>query len=303
MPKTDQNNGISPERKKEENMISLSRFRFPGEDDEWGFYCGNETPLYSSYYPFGVLRKYNGLELNFAPLTIIYGGNGSGKTTILNVIAEKTGAQRTASYNRSVFYENYLELCEYKVESTLPEERRIITSDEIFDYMLDLRAMNEGINNKRDELVKKYIKAKFIGGNVNFLGEDDPISLNYSVRGLNKSEFVNKYLGNNIREHSNGETAIKYFYDNLQENGLYLLDEPENSLSPKRQLELAEVIYEHVNHLGCQMIISTHSPFMLAIKGAMIYDLDNNVKVSKWTELAGVRAYYDFFMEHEWEFS
>ena len=118
-----------------------------------------------------------------------------------------------------------------------------------------------------------------------------------------KLEFVNKYLGNNIREHSNGETTIKYFYDNLQENGLYLLDEPENSLSPKRQLELAEVIYEHVNHLGCQMIISTHSPFMLAIKGALIYDLDNNVKVSKWTELEGVRAYYDFFMEHEGEFS
>ena len=40
-------------------------------------------------------------------VNILVGINGSGKTTILNVIAEKIGAQRTASYNRSVFYENY----------------------------------------------------------------------------------------------------------------------------------------------------------------------------------------------------
>lgn len=283
-------------------MISLSQFSFPNDDDEFDFYCKKETPLYSTYYPFGVLRKYDGLKLDFEPMTIIYGGNGSGKTTILNVIAETIGVQRTSTYNRSAFFEDYLKLCEYNIESTLPEERRIITSDEIFDYMLDLRALNEGIDSKREELIEKYLHAKFIGGKVNVLDENDPISLNYSVRGLNKAEFINKYLGNNIREHSNGETAIKYFYDNLQENGLYLLDEPENSLSPKRQQELAQVLYEHVNHLGCQMIISTHSPFMLAIKGARIYDLDNNVQASKWTELSGVRAYFDFFKEHEGEF-
>lgn len=283
-------------------MISLSQFSFPNDDDEFDFYCKKETPLYSTYYPFGVLRKYDGLTLDFEPLTIIYGGNGSGKTTILNVIAETIGVQRTSTYNRSAFFEDYLKLCEYNIESTLPEERRIITSDEIFDYMLDLRALNEGIDSKREELIEKYLHAKFIGGKVNVLDENDPISLNYSVRGLNKAEFINKYLGNNIREHSNGETAIKYFYDNLQENGLYLLDEPENSLSPKRQQELAQVLYEHVNHLGCQMIISTHSPFMLAIEGARIYDLDNNVQASKWTELSGVRAYFDFFKEHEGEF-
>lgn len=284
-------------------MISLSQFSFPDDHMEWLFYCRNEKPEYSTYYPFGILRKYDGLTLDFAPLTILYGGNGSGKTTILNVIAEKIGAQRTATYNRSSFYESYLELCSYELDSTLPEERRIITSDDVFDYMLDLRALNKGIDNKRDELIGKYMQAKFYGGKVNVLDDDDPISLNYSVRGLNKAEFMNKYLGKNIREHSNGETAIKYFYDNLQENGLYLLDEPENSLSPKRQQELAEVLYEHVRHLGCQMVISTHSPFMLAIDGALIYDLDNNAQLSEWTELSGVRAYFDFFKVHEREFS
>lgn len=283
-------------------MISLSQFSFPNDDSEWEFYFYNETHLLSTYYPFGVLRKYDGLTLDFAPLTILYGGNGSGKTTILNVIAEKIGAERNATYNRSSFYEEYLEFCDFEIQSTLPEERKIITSDDVFDYMLDLRALNKGIDNKREELIKKYKRAKFCGGKVNVLDEDDPISLNYSVRGLTKAEFTNKYLGPNIREHSNGETAIKYFYDNLKENGLYLLDEPENSLSPKRQQELAYVLYELVNHLGCQMIISTHSPFMLAIEGALIYDLDNNAQPKKWTELSGVRSYYNFFMEHVDEF-
>ena len=101
---------------------------------------------------------------------------------------------------------------EYQVSGMMiPEERKIITSDDVFDYMLDLRALNKGIDNKREELIKKYKCAKFCGDKVNVLDEDDPISLNYSVRGLTKAEFTNKYLGPNIREHSNGETAIKYF--------------------------------------------------------------------------------------------
>ncbi len=283
-------------------MISLSSFSFPDDGDEYGFYCRNETPLHSTYYPFGILRKYDGLKLDFAPLTILYGGNGSGKTTILNIIAEKIGAQRTATYNRSSFYEDYLELCSYELDSTLPEERRIITSDDVFDYMLDLRALNKGIDNKRDELIGQYMDAKYNGGDIVALDKADPLHLNYDVKRLTRSKFVKKYLGANIREHSNGETAIKYFYDNLQENGLYLLDEPENSLSPKRQQELAEVLYEHVCYLGCQMVISTHSPFMLAIEGALIYDLDDKAQVKEWTELSGVRAYYDFFKSHQKEF-
>ena len=43
-------------------------------------------------------------------------------------------------------------------------------------------------------------------------------------------------------------------------------------------------------------MIATHSPFVLAIRGAKIYDLDEEpVDVKRWTELENVRAYYDFF--------
>lgn len=52
-----------------------------------------------------------------------------------------------------------------------------------------------------------------------------------------------------------------------------------------------------------QFIIATHSPFLLSIRGAKIYDLDEDpVYVKQWTELENVRAYYNFFKLHEKEF-
>ena len=84
---------------------------------------------------------------------------------------------------------------------------------------------------------------------------------------------------------------------------MYLLDEPENSLSPRRQLELVRFIEDSTRYLGCQFVISTHSPFLLAMKGAKIYDLDEDiVDVKKWTELENVRIYYEFFRRHYNEF-
>lgn len=56
---------------------------------------------------------------------------------------------------------------------------------------------------------------------------------------------------------------------------LYLLDEPEVSLSPENQLLLAEKINQMTRFWGCQFIISTHSPFMLGTLRAKIYNLDS----------------------------
>ena len=54
---------------------------------------------------------------------------------------------------------------------------------------------------------------------------------------------------------------------------------------------------------GCQLVISTHSPFLLAMKGAKIYDMDEvPADVKPWTKLDNVKRYYEFFKEHEREF-
>lgn len=103
----------------------------------------------------------------------------------------------------------------------------------------------------------------------------------------------------NVREHSNGESAFLYFSEKVQENGLYLLDEPENSLSPLRQQELAKFLEDSARFFGCQFIISTHSPFMLGTLQAKIYNLDSrDLEVVGWTELKNVRYFFAFFEKH-----
>ena len=75
-----------------------------------------------------------------------------------------------------------------------------------------------------------------------------------------------------------------------------LLDEPENSLSPRFQNELAIMISNYARFFKCQFIIATHSPFLLAIPDAKIYDLDIiPAQVRHWTELENVKLYAELF--------
>jgi len=104
-------------------------------------------------------------------------------------------------------------------------------------------------------------------------------------------------------KYSNGETSLRYFDEFLQPNALYLLDEPEVSLSPANQVALAEEINKMARLLDCQFIIATHSPFMLGTLNAKIYNIDSKeYDVAKWSELENVRYFYDFFKKHEEEF-
>ena len=74
-------------------------------------------------------------------------------------------------------------------------------------------------------------------------------------------------------------------------------------MSPKMQLELVRLLEESVRFFGCQLIISTHSPFLLSMRGARIYDLDEKpVDIKRWTQLQSVRATFEFFMKHRNEF-
>lgn len=91
--------------------------------------------------------------------------------------------------------------------------------------------------------------------------------------------------------------------DNIEPDKLYLLDEPEVSLSPQNQVKLAKKINEMARYLGIQFIIATHSPFMLGILDAKIYNLDTKeYEVQKWSELENVKYFYNFFKDREEEF-
>lgn len=109
--------------------------------------------------------------------------------------------------------------------------------------------------------------------------------------------------GRSSRTRSNGESAVRFFSESMGEDGLYLLDEPENSLSPNTQLKLIAFLEEQVRFYGCQLIIATHSPFILSMKGAKIYNIDSDQPTPcKWTELENVRAYFELFEKHRDKF-
>ena len=150
---------------------------------------------------------------------------------------------------------------------------------------------------------RKYLDAKYSQFQLKSIADYDKLKTVNNARSKTQSKFVRSELMDNVREYSNGESAFRYFTEKIGENGLYILDEPENSLSPKRQMELKSFIEDSVRFFGCQFIISTHSPFLLAMKGAKIYDLDENpADIKQWTELENVRTYREFFKLHDDEF-
>lgn len=284
-------------------MIYLSHFSFPDAEQEYDFILAQKRTCYDSYYPFQILSKHRLAMLDFEPVTILYGGNGSGKTTALNVIAETLALHRDALYNRSAFYEDYIRLCSYETECDIPKDSRIITSDDVFDFMLNLRSINEGIDKKRNDMFEEYLDAKYSHFTMRSLDDYEQLKKVNQARSKTQSRYIRDNLMGNVREHSNGESAFLYFSEKIGENGLYLLDEPENSLSPERQQELLRFLEDSARFFGCQFIIATHSPFLLSIRGAKIYDMDEEpVDVKHWTELSNVRAYYEFFKQHEREF-
>ena len=285
-------------------MLYLSCFEFPDIEQEYNFIFRQKKTCYDTYYPFQILSKHQFHRIDFEPMTILYGGNGSGKTTALNVIGEKLVLHRDSLYNRSSFFEDYIQMCSMKLERRVPKDSAIITSDDVFDFMLNLRSINEGIDRKREELFEEYLQAKYNHFQMKSVDDYEQLKKVNAARSSTQSKYIRKTLSDNVREHSNGESAFLYFSEKIKENGLYLLDEPENSLSPAKQQELLRFLEDSVRFFGCQFIIATHSPFLLSMRGAKIYDLDEEiVDVKRWSELENVRAYYEFFKKHEEAFA
>ena len=281
----------------------LTDFTFPDADAEFSHALHTKLNCYNTYYPFQVLSKTGLHTVEFAPITILYGGNGSGKTTALNVIASRLGMEREGLYNRSSFWDDYVGLCSYTPGEETPARMAILTSDDVFDFMLNLRSMNEGIDRKREELLDEYMEMKYSAFQLRSLDDYDRLRKMNQARSHTQSRYARDNNVKNVREHSNGESALLYFTEKIKEDGLYLLDEPENSLSAERQQELAHFLEESVRFFGCQLVLSTHSPFLLAMKAARVYNLDGDpARVQKWTELDNIRTYYDFFKKHREEF-
>ena len=289
-------------------MIYLKELELATEKDETEVIFREKRTCFGTMYPFKIFPEKRLEYIEFAPVTIFYGGNGSGKTTLLNIISEKINAIRHSEYNKSAFFEKYTNLCKIYGDE-IPQNSQTLSSDDVFDYVMNMRYLNSNVDFHREELFKGYgLHYKRVADDESYLqlqGMDDYDRWKEVTDAISKtqSRFVKERLAKNVDMFSNGETAMRYFTEHIDKDAIYLLDEPENSLSVKFQLDLAKYISDSARYFNCQFIISTHSPILLSIDGAKIYDLDSiPVTTREWTELENVRKYYEFFKEHEWQF-
>lgn len=182
-----------------------------------------------------------------------------------------------------------------------PPQSYVLSSDDVFDYVLNVRDINETLDEKRKELFEKYDAMKSRGFSFNWIENDEQWRDMQEILSpkMTRSKYVKKHLAPNIDLYSNGETAMRYFLNRIDEDAVYFLDEPENSLSVEFQIQLAEYIQATARATKSQFIIATHSPIFLAMKNTQIYNLDDYpASTCRWTELPNVRKYFDFFMEH-----
>jgi predicted ATPase len=261
-----------------------------------------ETDRY--VYPHEVIIEKGLSRVEFAPITIFYGGNGSGKSTVLNVIARTIGVRGMSLGNTSDYYRNYIRLCHFNCTGQINQRTaHFIRSEDIMEGILKIREENQKITEQA------YKEAVVLDDFVEGLGDRfrDPDSMEPWERNLiprlkdGHSVFLSLY--SRAQQYSNGESAMKYFKTSLVKNALFFLDEPENSLDAVFQQKLAAMIEDHVRNSNGQFIMATHSPFLMAMEGAKVIDLDSYPATERpWYELPNIVSYFAFFRKHAEKF-
>ncbi len=189
-------------------------------------------------YPFNLelFRVTDSIEFT-KPVVFFVGENGSGKSTLLRAIATKCGIH-------------------------------------IWEGMERTRAHY----NRYEKDLHKYISAEWVDKPVPGSFFASEIFRNFAVNldeWASMSPATLEYFGGkSLLEQSHGQCHMSFFKNRFQIKGLYLLDEPENALSPKRQIELLQLL-DQMGRLGhAQFIIATHSPILLALQGSEIFSFD-----------------------------
>lgn len=196
-------------------------------------------------------------------------------------------------------------MCDAEVyRDRIPPDSAMFTSDDVFAEIISRRETNREIGEKRAAVTEEYARemaADQAGDLVQFRSMADYDALERRVRARRKSrsQYVEEGGGTYHPVDSNGQHALAFYKAHFLENALYLLDEPENSLSPVYQAELAGWITDCARFFGCQFVIATHSPFFISLPHAAVYDFDTYpVEVRPWWENRNMQTYYALFRDN-----
>lgn len=226
----------------------------------------DQVPSFDKY-PFAIPAVRNLERLNFHPrVTFFVGENGSGKSTFIEAIAVGAGFNAEGGSRNFSFATR-------RSESALHQHLRLVRGTRRPRTGYFLRA--ESFFNVATEVE------------------------NLDAEPTSAPPVIMSYGGRSLHERSHGESFIALVTERFGPDGLYLLDEPEAALSPQRQLTLLRLIHELVQQ-RCQLIISTHSPLLLAYPDAQIYQLSNSgVEEVRYEDTEHYALTRDFLMNRE----
>nr|WP_106783278.1 AAA family ATPase [Lysinibacillus timonensis] len=194
-----------------------------------------------SKYPFSIpaIKHLHQIEFH-QNVTFFVGENGTGKSTLLEAIADKCGFN-TAGGGKNNFYQVHAS------ESALSENLRLSW----------LPKISNGF----------FLRAESF---YHFASHLDDV-------GIKDPRVFDAYGGRSLHEQSHGESFLSLFLNRFGGKAIYLLDEPEAALSPQRQLTLLRILHDLVSTGDTQFIIATHSPILLGFPGATIYSFDEGI--------------------------
>jgi predicted ATPase len=227
-------------------------------------------------FPFDIpaVRYAKNIELS-NKVTIFVGDNGCGKSTLLESLAYKLNFpligggikhHERAGFDAAESIEPFLEI-DWKKE----------TYKGFFFRAEDFSDFVNSVENENKKIAMDLIELK---GTV-----DDSIierlseSMNYNLREMRRS------YGSNMQAFSHGEAFLKILQTRIGDKGVFLLDEPEAALSPLKQLSLIALILDIVKMKNAQFIIATHSPILMGIPDAVIYEIqEDSMQQVEYTE-------------------
>lgn len=176
-----------------------------------------------------------------SPITFFIGENGTGKSTLIEAIAVCAGFNAEGGSKNFSFSTNstHSELCECISLSRhdRPKDGFFLRAESFYNMATNIDEMDEAPS------------------------FDPPV--------------IEAYGGVSLHRQSHGESFMALIENRFFGNGLYILDEPEAALSPKRIMSLMVAINELVKK-NSQFIISTHSPILMTLPGASIYQLSDD---------------------------
>jgi predicted ATPase len=194
-------------------------------------------------------------------VTIFVGDNGSGKSTLLESIAYSLKVPligghigSNASFEAAGLLQPYLDI-----------RWRRQTSKGFFFRAEDF---SDFVNSVERQRAKIRLQISELEGEV-----DESIiqkmteSMNYALHATRKN------YGEDMQAFSHGEAFLTILQTRIGDKGVFLLDEPEAALSPLKQLSLIAFILEILKKGNVQFLIATHSPILMGIPGAKLYEI------------------------------